>query len=429
MEKTIQITNEPIDLWSLTEPLPNFPDEYEIWQASLYTIYETLGNEFSGSIVGYVEPEENKDYSFENTSGRYKLKAYTPKGEFIQDLSTIADRIVQWAGFHKLPFIGYVYKDKRSECSLPEGTIWMIIPKNKEQLLSAVAAFYKRRKKKEEAPNIIGLSDFLTKSTPISNITDYTSFVPMRKRVIEGKTKPTATKKKIAEYRNTNPELTDEVIVQAIKDKYEDIFIDNQAVAEEGIKECYRNEQALTIENILQQIEYLVEDRDLLKYMTALQHIYSPEAKRIREKAEKIVEIIYKTACERVCNLSEFADEEVMNYFQNELYNHRENMTLSKKLNNLCCNYHCRIYHLISCYDSNNFPSFKCFDYRYGKDVTFAPDFESAKAYNEMIRKEKQTTNETSSNTEGAISNKKKGCLLWFILIPTSIIGLLFSII
>lgn len=421
MKDKIKISNKPVDIWNLVEPMPTFADQYKIWQATLYTVYQTLGDDFTGSIVGYVEPEENKDYSYEYASGRYKLKAYTPEGEIIQDLDVLGDKVVQWAGLHRLPFVGYVYKDKKSDYALPEGTIWIIIPKSKEQLLSAVATFYKRRKKKDEAPNIIGLDDYLAKSNSIGEITDISSFVPMRKRSVEGKKRPSATKKRIEDYRRTAPEITDVVLAQAIRDKYNDFFIDNNAVAEEGIKESFRNEIPLTIENVLQQIEFLLEDRKLLSLMTALQHIYSPEANRLREKADNVVEEVYETACKRVCNLSEFADDEVMNYFLNESYKHREDMALSKKLNNLCCSYHCRKYNLVSCIDSNNFPPFKCFDYRYGKDVTFATTFEEAKAYNDKGR---QKSADTSNKTEKA-SEPKNGCLLWLILIPSSVLGLL----
>lgn len=420
-------TKEPINLWALVEHLPNFGDEYEIWQATLRTVYETLGKDFTGSIVGYVEPQENKDYSYEYASGHYKLSAFTPDGKLIQNLDVLGDKYVQWVGMNKLPFVGYVNKDKRSDYSLPEGTIWIIVPKTEEQLLSAVATFYKRRKKKDEVPNIVGISDYLSKPTVIGEITDITSFVPMRKRRKEGKSRPSATKKRISEYRNTAIEVTDEVLINAVKEKYKDFFIENDRIVEEGIKEAFRNEVPLTIENVLQQIEYLIEDRQLLQYMTALQHIYSPDAQRIREKADKIIEIIYETACSKVCNLSEFADEEVMSYFLNDLYKHREDMTLSKKMNNLCCSYHCRKYNLISCIESNNFPPFKCFDYRYGKDVTFAPSFEKAKAYNDEARK---STNTDANNDDSQIPSckSKKGCLLWLIIIPSTLLGFLCSI-
>lgn len=249
----------------------------------------------------------------------------------------------------------------------------------------------------------------------------------MRKRRKEGKSRPSATKKRISEYRNTAIEVTDEVLINAVKEKYKDFFIENDRIVEEGIKEAFRNEVPLTIENVLQQIEYLIEDRQLLQYMTALQHIYSPDAQRIREKADKIIEIIYETACSKVCNLSEFADEEVMSYFLNDLYKHREEMTLSKKMNNLCCSYHCRKYNLISCIESNNFPPFKCFDYRYGKDVTFAPSFEKAKAYNDEARK---STNTDANNDDSQIPSckSKQGCLLWLIIIPSTLLGFLCSI-
>lgn len=384
MNKIINFSNAPIDIWELVEPMPEFADQYEIWQATFYTVYQTLGEDFTGSIVGYVEPEENPDYSYEYASGRYKLKAYTPQGELIQDLDALGDKFVQWAGLHKLPFVGYVSKDKRSEYALPEGVVWIIVPKSKEQLLSTVAAFYKRHKKKDEAPNIIDLKDFLSKSNSIGEITDGSSFVPMRKRLMEGKKRPSATKKKIEEFRSTAPEVTNEVLVNAIAAKYKDFFIDNNAVAEEGIKETYRNELPLTVENVLQQIDYLVEDRNILNLMTALQHIYSPDANRIREKADKVVEQIYETACSRVCNLSDFADEEVLSYFLNR---NQGDKGLVKTLNNLCCNYHCRKYNLVSCIEASDFPPFKCFDYRNGKDVTFAPTFDDAKAYNDKKRR------------------------------------------
>ena len=351
-----RFTKEAIDLWSLTSPLTDFADKYEIWEANFYTVFETLGDDFKGSIFGYVEPKENEDYSVEYASGRYKLTAFTPQGEPIQQLDAIADKFVQWVGIHRCPFVGYVYK--KDKTSLPEGVAWIIAPKSREQVLSCASAFYKRRKKKNEIPNIIDLPTYLESSNSIGEITDSASFVPLRKRMMVGKTRPSATKKRIEEYRATAPELTNEKLVDAIRNKYNDFFTDNEAVAIEAIKETYRNELPLTLENFMQQLGYLVEDRKLLQFYTELQYIYSQEAKEIRAKADKVVEEIYTEACKRTCRLSEFADKEVLDYFNNESYKHREDMTLADKLNNLCCNYHCRVKGIVSCYP-NNFPPFK----------------------------------------------------------------------
>ena len=185
---------------------------------------------------------------------------------------------------------------------------------------------------------------------------------------MEGKTRPSATKKRIEEYRATAPELTNEKFVDAIRNKYNDFFTDNEAVAIEAIKETYRNELPLTLENFMQQLGYLVEDRKLLQFYTELQYIYSQEAQEIRAKADKVIEDIYKEACKRTCRLSEFADKEVLDYFNNESYKHREDMTLADKLNNLCSNYHCRVKGIVSCYP-NNFPPFK--PQQDGEDVIF----------------------------------------------------------
>ena len=275
---TIIPTNDPrfskeaVDLWELTSPLADFNDEYEIWEANFYTVYRTLGDDFKGSIFGYVEPSENEDYSVQYASGRYKLTAFTPQGEAIQDLDAIADKYVQWVGPNKCPFVGYIYK--KDNASLPEGVVWIIAPKNREQVLSCASAFYKRRKKKNEIPNIIDLPLFLEKSNAIGGITDSSSFVPLRKRMMEGKTRQTATAKRIEEFRATAPELTNEILEDAIQKKYCDLFIDNREVVIEAIKETYRNELPLTMENVMEQLEYLVEDRKLLKYYTELQHIY-----------------------------------------------------------------------------------------------------------------------------------------------------------
>ena len=366
LKKDPRFTKEAIDLWSLTSPIKDFADNYEIWEANFYTVYETLGDDFKGSIFGYVEPKENEDYSVVYASGRYKLTAFTPQGEPIQQLDAIADKFVQWVGIHRCPFVGYVYK--KDKTSLPEGVAWIIAPKNREQVLSCASAFYKRRKKKSEIPNIIDLPTYLESSNSIGDITDSASFVPLRKRMMEGKTRPSATKKRIEEYRATAPELTNEMLVEAIRIKYNDFFIDNEEVAIEAIKETYRNELPLTMENVMQQLEYLVEDRRLLQFYKELQHIYSQEAQEIRAKADKVIEDIYTEACKRTCRLSEFADKEVLDYFNNESYKHREDMSLADKLNNLCCNYHCRVKGIVSCYP-NNFPPFK--PQQDGEDVIF----------------------------------------------------------
>ena len=267
-----QFTKEAIDLWSLTSPLTDFADKYEIWEANFYTVYKTLGEDFRGSIFGYVEPQENLNYSVVYASGRYTLTAFNPKGEPIQNLDTIADQYVQWVGLNKCPFVGYVYK--KDKTSLPEGVAWIIAPKSREQVLSCASAFYKRRKKKNEIPNIIDLPMFLKSSNSIGEITDSSSFVPLRKRMMEGKTRLTATKKRIEDYRATAPEISNDVLVSTMRKKYSNFFVDDEAVAMEALKETYRNELPLTIENVMQQLDYLVEDRKLLKYYIELQHIY-----------------------------------------------------------------------------------------------------------------------------------------------------------
>lgn len=271
-----RFSKEPVDLWNLTPPLPDFADEYEIWEAKFYTIYNTLGYDFKGSIFGYVEPKENEDYNVQYASGKYKLTAFSPQGEPIQVLDGIADMYVQWVGLNRCPFVGYVYK--KDDNSLPEGVAWIIVPKSREQVLSCASAFYKRRKKKNEIPNIIDLPTYMGNSNSIGGITDSTSFVPLRKRMMEGKTRQGATKKRIEEYRATAPDLTNDMFADAIRNKYKDLFVDNEAVAIEAIKETYRNELPLTMENVMQQLDYLVEDRKLLKYYTELQHIYPPKA-------------------------------------------------------------------------------------------------------------------------------------------------------
>ena len=408
----VKITNDAVDLWSLTSPLTNFKDEYEIWEANFYTIYNSLGKDFKGSICGYVAPRENKDYSFEYASGRYQLTAFTPKGEPIQELNAIADDYVKWVGLHKCPFVGYVYK--KTETSLPEGVVWIIAPKSREQVLSCASAFYKRRKKKNEIPNIIDLPSFIDNSNTIGKVTNSSSFVPLRKRMMEGNTRLTATQKRIEEYRATTPELTNELLADAIREKYNDFFINNEEVAIEAIKEIYRNGLPLTMENVMQQIDYFIEDRQLLQYYTALQHIYSKEAQEIRRKADKVVEDIYDVACTRTCRLSEFADKEVLDYFNNESYKHRTDMTLAAKLNNLCCNYHCRIKGIVSCYP-DNFPPFR--PQQDGDDVVFVNKIES-----------NFNRNSSKSNTYSTNANSKSGCMVFLLFIPSSIAAILYAL-
>lgn len=406
-------SKEAIELWDLCEPLADFADEYEIWQTNLYTINKTLGEGFKGSIVGYVKPEINKDYCVEFASGQYKLAAYTPNGKLIQELNGIGDLFVRWVGIHKLPFVGYVNYNEGAIQS--EGVAWIIVPKSREQLLSCASEFYKRRNI-DDFPNIIDLQAFLKKDNQIGKVTDSSSFVPLRKRNMEGVVRLTATKKRIDEYRKTAPELTNEVIENAIQEKYCGFFISYEDVAIEAIKESFRNGLPLTIGNILQQLEYLVEDRKLLKYYTALQHIYSPEAQRISSKAGLVVEKIYTEACKRTCRLSEFADKEVMDYFNNESYKHRKEMTLADKLNNLCCNYHCRINGIVSCYP-DNFPPFR--PVQKDNDVVFVNqnDVSDLKQNNTIVSKDDNRSN----------ANEKKGCLssiIIILLIPISILAL-----
>lgn len=423
MRPTVTISNEPTDLWELTEPITDFRDEYDVLNVPcLSSLCFAFGYNFEGSIMGYLEATENKKYTFDYASGRYNLSAYTPSGELIDTLDFCGDNFVKWVGVRKIPFVGYIKQDKKTTGS-PEGTIWAIVPKSKEQFLSAIATFYKRRRKKDEAPNIVGLQEYLDKPTSVGDVTDLSTFVPLRIRERQDKPRATATKKRIEEYRATATEVTNAILVEAIQAKYKGFFIDYETVAIEAIKEAYRNELPLTLENVLQELDYLVEDRKLLKYYTVLQNIYSKEAQELRAKVDEATEQIYNLACKRVFDLSELVDRDVLEYFQKEAYKNRTDLTLAKKLYNVCCNYHCRKYDLVSCVETGNFPPFKCFDYRNGKDVTFAPSFEEAKTYHEKMKEDIYAT-----PTESKQSEPKKGCLLWFILVPTTLLALLYSI-
>ena len=356
------ISKEPVDLWELTEHLPDFEDEYEIWEMKISAFHQTLGNEFTGSFFGYVEPKENIGYNYMKSAGHYDFPFYTAEAS--------------------------------------EAEVWIIAPKSKEQLLSCVAEFYKRKKKVDEAPNIVGLSPYLEKTNSIGKITDAQSFTLLWQRKIDGKERPTATKKKIEEYRAKHSEFTDERLTTLVEAMLKDF--DSKAVAHEVVKELYREGLPLTEKNFNDVLKFLYDDRKIIRYYKK----YAEESE-IHEGQRNLIKKIYKDANERTTHLSEYPE------FSGELKKHLEELadergnTLAQTLSSLL-NVEAMYQTSDDAIVQRNYLNFNCYQEPNG-DVIFTKEERTGADYDkdgEPTRIETQAPLAPEPEPE-----QKKGCL------------------
>lgn len=395
----------PIELSDLTTPVNDSSADSEIWVCDVCVPSARLGEENVGGIAGYVRTDEGNSFNPE------AVGVFLANNEHIGYLSE--DELhyfKKWSKGKKLPFVGYVYMDKARVAV----KIWVIIAKDREQLLICAAEALKGRRK-EQCPNVVDLPSLnsLKKKSGVT-ICDLASVraKEIEEKQAEYKPRPTATKKRIAEFRATAPELTDEALNEIIEGFFPDFFIPNNEVALEVVKETYREELPLTEDNFTVQLKKLTEGRKLLKWHRDLQYIYSPEAKVLQETEGKLIEHIYTEASKVSCKLSDFpeATKEMLDYLTGPASNGR---TLEHSLNNKICNYYCRLNGYVSCgFDGAGYPPFRPFEC--DGEIYFVHHSEDKDAAILRLQGKKEPKEQHPVLPPAPDQAKGSGCMLWF---------------
>lgn len=122
-----------------------------------------------------------------------------------------------------------------------------------------------------------------------------------------------ATPKKMAEFREKYPEMTDELITSIIHNTYPNIFVDNLEVATEIVRELIRRREEYSPENYLRALTELYEGGALKRYTVEVQ-----QRDLLFAKTKSFINYIYETAQERTLYLSEcedYKDPQVKAYY------------------------------------------------------------------------------------------------------------------
>ena len=122
-----------------------------------------------------------------------------------------------------------------------------------------------------------------------------------------------ATPKKMAEYREKYPEMTDEHITSVIHATYPNIFVDDLEVAIEIVRELIRRREEYTSENYMRALTELYDAGTLKRYTVEVQ-----QRDLLITKTKSFINYIYETAQDRTLYLSEceeFKDPQVKAYY------------------------------------------------------------------------------------------------------------------
>jgi hypothetical protein len=122
-----------------------------------------------------------------------------------------------------------------------------------------------------------------------------------------------ATPKKMAEFREKYPEMTDELITSIIHNTYPNIFVDDLEVATEIVRELIRRREEYTPENYMRALTDLFDAGTLKRYTIEVQ-----QRDLLSAKTRSLIKYIYETAQERTLYLSEcedYKDPQVKAYY------------------------------------------------------------------------------------------------------------------
>ena len=133
------------------------------------------------------------------------------------------------------------------------------------------------------------------------------------KRAQEPFKRGVATQKKMAEFREKFPEMTDDLITSIVSSAYPNIFVDNLEVATEIVRELIRRREEYSSENFMRALIEL-NNEGLLKGHT----IEVQQQNLLFSKTKSLINYIYETAQERTLYLSEckdYKDPQVKAYY------------------------------------------------------------------------------------------------------------------
>ena len=122
-----------------------------------------------------------------------------------------------------------------------------------------------------------------------------------------------ATQKKMAEFREKYPEMTDELISSVIQTTYPNIFVDDLEVATEIVRELIRRREDYSPENYMRALTELYDGGNLKRYTIEVQ-----QRDLLYAKTKSFINFIYETAQERTLYLSEceeYKDPQVKAYY------------------------------------------------------------------------------------------------------------------
>ena len=228
-----------------------------------------------------------------------------------------------------------------------------------------------------------------------------------------------ATQKKMAEFREKYPEMTDELITSVVSTEYPNIFVDNLEVATEIVRELIRRREEYSPENYKRALTELYKDGALKRYTIEVQ-----QRDLLFAKTKSFINYIYETAQERTLYLSEceeYKDPQVKAYYD-ELCKQRER-PLAKVLYSLL---NVEAMHRTSndVFVQGNYLQFHCYTEPNG-DIVFTKNPRTKEDYDENGKPLYSEEEIIKRNNQPAAS--KSGCMsvIIFLVIISSILFLL----
>jgi len=237
----------------------------------------------------------------------------------------------------------------------------------------------------------------------------------------ESQQRKVATQGAVAKYREQYATFTDEILVKFVDDLYPNIYEDSQVVANEIVKELFRNQVELNEKIFKRQLVYWADHYKLIGYTKACK-----KYEETMRQYNALIERIYEEAQRRTLYLSEcpeYAAEGVKEYID-KLYEDRDK-TLAQKLFSVLNNRALR--------DTDQMSGFvlpfHCYTEPNG-DVIFTKQRREFKGEKERLEFEEIDDTEELENDEAqpVSQNIKSGCLgivVFVSVIIASLFGLL----
>lgn len=226
-----------------------------------------------------------------------------------------------------------------------------------------------------------------------------------------------ATPKKMAEFREKFPEMTDELITSIIHNTYPNIFVDDLEVATEIVRELIRRREDYTSENYMRALTDLFDAGTLKRYTIEVQ-----QRDLLSAKTRSLIKYIYETAQERTLYLSEceeYKDPQVKAYYD-DICKQREK-PLAKVLYSLL-NVEAMYRTTDDVFVQRNYLQFHCYTEPNG-DIVFTKNHRTREDYDE---EGKPLYNEEDIlKRKNQPTNNKSGCLGIIILAIILSIGII----